>query len=89
MRKLLLFTTASLFFFSCSNKETNNNVDTLIASKNLVSIQAKRAELQSQITKLDEAIAGLDTKKEEALVAVATVKDTVFSHFLKIPGTSG
>ncbi|MBC7605817.1 MAG: efflux RND transporter periplasmic adaptor subunit [Burkholderiales bacterium] len=86
MRKLLLFTAASFFFFSCSNKENNNNVDALINSKNLASIQAKRAELQSQITKLDEAIAVLDTKKEEALVSVITVKDTVFSHFLEIQG---
>lgn len=86
MRKLLLFTAASFFFFSCSNKENNNNVDDLINSKNLASIQAKRAELQSQITKLDEAIAVLDTKKEEALVSVMTVKDTVFSHFLEIQG---
>ena len=86
MRKLLLFTAASFFFFSCSNKENNNNVDALINSKNLASIQAKRAELQSQITKLDEAIAVLDTKKEEALVSVMTVKDTVFSHFLEIQG---
>ena len=86
MRKLLLFTAASFFFFSCSNKENNNNVDALINSKNLASIQAKRAELQSQITKLDEAIAVLDTKKEEALVSVMTLKDTVFSHFLEIQG---
>jgi RND family efflux transporter MFP subunit len=71
---------------ACSNKEANTNIDTIIASKNLKEIQAKRAELQTQISKIDEALATLDVKKEEALVAVTTVKDTVFSHYLEIQG---
>lgn len=85
-KRILLFTALSLFLFSCSNKENNTDTDTLIASKNLASIKAKRAELQTQITKLDEAIASLDTKVEEALVSVMTVKDTVFSHYLEVQG---
>ena len=53
----------------------------------MVSIKAKRAELQLQITQLDDAIATLDIKKtEEALVSVETVKDTVFSHYLEVQG---
>jgi RND family efflux transporter MFP subunit len=53
----------------------------------LVSIKAKRAELQTQLTKLDDAIALLDIKKsEEALVSVSAVKDTVFSHYLEVQG---
>lgn len=85
-KQILLFTALSIFLFSCSNKENNTDTDTLIASKNLASIKAKRAELQTQITKLDEAIASLDTKVEEALVSVMTVKDTVFSHYLEVQG---
>lgn len=85
-KRILLFTALSIFLFSCSNKENNTDTDTLIASKNLASIKAKRAELQTQITKLDEAIASLDTKVEEALVSVTTVKDTVFSHYLEVQG---
>lgn len=85
-KRILLFTALSIFLFSCSNKENNTDTDTLIASKNLASIKAKRAELQTQITKLDEAIASLDTKVEEALVSVMTVKDTVFSHYLEVQG---
>lgn len=86
MKKLLLITLLSIILFSCGNKE-NANIDSLIASKNLVSIKAKRIELQAQLTKLDDAIATLDIKKEdEALVSIVTAKNTVFSHYLEIQG---
>ncbi len=86
MKKLLLITLLSIILFSCGNKE-NANIDSLITSKNLISIKAKRIELQAQLTKLDDAIATLDIKKEEeALVSIVTVKDTVFSHYLEIQG---
>jgi RND family efflux transporter MFP subunit len=87
MKKLLLINLLSFILFSCGNKEENANIDSLIASKNLVSIKAKRIELQAQLTKLDDAIATLDIKKEEeALVSIVTVKDTVFSHYFEIQG---
>ncbi len=87
MKKIILIATISALLFSCGKKEYNANIDSLISSKNLVSIKAKRAELQTQLTKLDNAIAELDVKKtEEALVSVATVKDTIFSHYLEVQG---
>lgn len=87
MKKIILIATISALLFSCGKKEDNANIDSLISSKNLVSIKAKRAELQTQLTKLDNAIAELDVKKtEEALVSVATVKDTIFSHYLEVQG---
>ena len=87
MKKIILIATFSALIFSCGKKEDNTNIDSLIASKNLVSIKAKRAELQTQLTKLDDAIALLDIKKsEEALVSVSVVKDTVFSHYLEVQG---
>lgn len=85
-KKILLFSVLSIFLLSCSGKENNTSTDSLISTKDLKSIQAKRAELQAEITKLDEAIASLDTKVEEALVSVMTVKDTVFSHYLEVQG---
>ena len=85
-KKILLFSVLSIFLLSCSGKENNTSTDSLISTKDLKSIQAKRAELQAEITKLDEAIASLDTKIEEALVSVMTVKDTVFSHYLEVQG---
>ncbi len=87
MKKIILIATFSALLFSCGKKEENANIDSLIASKNLVSIKEKRAELQTQLTQLDNAIAELDVKKtEEALVSVETVKDTVFSHYLEVQG---
>jgi len=87
MKKIILIATFSTLLFSCGKKEDNANIDSLITSKNLVSIKAKRAELQTQLTKLDDAIALLDIKKsEEALVSVSVVKDTVFSHYLEVQG---
>ena len=87
MKKIILFATFSVLLYSCGKKEDNTNIDSLIASKNVVSIKAKRAELQTQLTKLDDAISLLDIKKlEEALVSVSVVKDTVFSHYLEVQG---
>ena len=87
MKKIILIATFLSLIFSCGKKKDNTNIDSLIASKNLVSIKAKRAELQTQLTKLDDAIALLDIKKsEEALVSVTVVKDTVFSHYLEVQG---
>lgn len=87
MKKIILIATFSALLFSCGKKEENANIDSLIASKNLVSIKAKRAELQAQLNQLDNAITQLDVKKtEEALVSVEKAKDTVFSHYLEIQG---
>jgi RND family efflux transporter MFP subunit len=87
MKKTIIISVLSILIISCGKKEDNANIDSLIDSKNLVSIKAKRAELQTQLTKLDDAIALLDIKKsEEALVSVSAVKDTVFSHYLEVQG---
>jgi len=86
LQKFALVAFVAALLAACSGKEATASVDTIIASKNVTNIKAKRAELQAELSKLDEAIAGLDTKKEEALVAVEKVKDTVFSHYLEVQG---
>jgi len=86
-KQFLLFTAFAFLVAACSGKQDNKNVDALIASKDITAIQAKRADLQAEITKIDEALASLDTQKAtEALVAIATVKDTVFNHYLEVQG---
>ena len=87
MKKIFLLTMLSIFLFSCGNKENNQSIDTLIAAKNVKELQAKKAILQADITKIEEALATLDTKTDEALVTVATIKDTVFSHYLEVQGS--
>ena len=87
MKKIFLITTLSVLIFSCGKKEETATIDNLIASKNATALQAKKALIQADLAKIDEALATLDVKKEEALVSVLTVKDTVFSHYLEIQGS--
>ena len=87
MKKIFLITTLSVLIFSCGKKEETATIDNLIASKNATALQAKKALIQADLAKIDEALAALDLKKEEALVSVLTVKDTVFSHYLEIQGS--
>ena len=87
MKKIFLITTLSVLIFSCGKKEETATIDNLIASKNVTALQAKKALIQADLAKIDEALATLDVKKEEALVSVLTAKDTVFSHYLEIQGS--
>lgn len=86
-KKTFIISTLSLLLFACGKKEDNTNIDTLIASKDVKAIQAKKALIQADLAKIDAALETLDVKTEEALVSVQTVKDTVFSHYLEIQGS--
>lgn len=86
MRKILLTAFLSLAILSCSKKENSDNIDDLISAKNPTALQTKKAALQADIAKIDEALASLNIKKDEALVSVMTVKDTIFNHYLDIQG---
>ena len=86
MRKIFLVSVLSIAIYSCGKKENNQSIDALIESKNTKALQEKKVVLQAEIAKIEEALATLDTKKEEALVAVMTLKDTLFNHYLDIQG---
>ncbi|MBK8600884.1 MAG: efflux RND transporter periplasmic adaptor subunit [Flavobacterium sp.] len=86
MRKIFLVSVLSIAIYSCGNKENNQTIDALIESKNTKALQEKKIVLQAEIAKIEEALATLDTKKEEALVSVLTLKDTLFNHYLDIQG---
>ena len=87
MKKTLILSLLAVILYACGNKENAQNVDELIAAKNVTALQAKKTALQGEIAKIEEALATLDVKKEEALVAVQTVKDTLFTHYLDIQGS--
>jgi RND family efflux transporter MFP subunit len=86
MKKIILFTTISIALLSCSKKENNASIEQLISDKNVTELQAKKAGLQAELSKIDEALAVLDVKKEEVLVSTITLKDTVFNHYLEVQG---
>ncbi len=85
MRKIFLLSVLSFAIYSCGKKE-GDSIDSLIESKNIAALNAKKSALQSEILKIEEALAKLDTKQEEALVSVITLKDTIFNHYLDIQG---
>ena len=85
MKKIILISAITATLFSCSESKTPST-EVLIESKNVASIQQRRDSLQTEILKLDEALSQLDNKKEEALVSVYPVIDTVFTHFIELQG---
>jgi membrane fusion protein (multidrug efflux system) len=86
MKKIIILIVLSLSIFSCSNKEKEVSIDTLIEAKNVKELVAKKALIQADLAKIDDALAILDVKKEEALVSVLKVRDTTFNHYLEIQG---
>jgi membrane fusion protein, multidrug efflux system len=86
MKKIVLITILSSILLSCGGKENNASIEQLLKSKNAKELQAKRTLLQADLLKIDEALASLNTKTDEALVETIKVKDTVFNHFLEIQG---
>jgi len=87
MKKIIVITALSIAVLACSKKEDDATVDQLISNKNVAALQAKKATLQADLSKIDEALAQLDVKKEEALVTTVTLKDTVFNHYLEVQGS--
>ena len=86
-KKIVSLLIASAIFASCGNKDNTQTVDQLIATKNNKELQARKAAIQADLAKIDAALATLNVRKEEALVSVATLKDTVFNHYLDIQGS--
>ncbi len=87
MKKIFILTASVLLLISCGKKEDTTSIEKLIEAKNVKALQEKKVALQTEITKIETALATLDTKKEEALVSVAPVKDTLFNHYLDIQGS--
>ena len=91
MKKLIyiLFITSLV---SCGSKEAT--VESIIASKDIKSIRAKKKELSNQqqgiinqIEQLDLAIEKMDPNKKIPLVTAFAVKDTLFNHFVELQGS--
>lgn len=86
-KKILPLLIAATLIVSCEEKNNNQTVDQLIAAKNNKELQARKAVIQADLAKIDAALATLNVKKEEALVSVMTLKDTLFNHYLDIQGS--
>lgn len=90
MKKLSLLILGLLLMVSCGKGES---VEKVIESGDLSEIRAKKAELSSlqselsaEIAKLDAAIAKMDVNSNFTLVEVEPVSDSLFKHYVEIPG---
>lgn len=79
-----------LILVSCGKKDS---VENIIENGDLSEIRAKKAELSSQqselsskIAQLDAAIKKLDDNNEFTLVSVSKVSDSLFKHYVELPG---
>ncbi len=93
MKKIIIYISAIIFVTSCSENASNNNIDKVLETKDIAKIKELRLELQSKydnlsndISKIDAALAALDTINKTTLVTVKAVKDTVFTHYVDIQG---
>ncbi len=84
--KIMVFTAFAFLVMSCGNKDNSPTIDQLVEAKNSKELQAKKSLLQADLEKIEAALATLNVKKAEALVSVATIKDTLFNHYLDIQG---
>jgi RND family efflux transporter MFP subunit len=87
MKKILIITVFSFVLFSCGKSEQEQSIEKLVSSKDVKGLQAKKVALQAEIATIEEALATLDVKIEEALVGITSVKDTVFNHYLEVQGS--
>ncbi len=91
MKKISLLILSLFVLVSCENSE--RSVDELIKEGDLSKIRAKKAELSkeqseisSKIADLDAAIQKMDKNTQFPLVRTLQVEDTLFKHYVEIPG---
>ena len=85
-KKMMQCIVLSLILISCSNGSKNETIDELVSEKNIKGLNEKKAALQADISKIENALARLNIKKDEALVSVLTINDTLFTHYIAIQG---
>lgn len=90
MKRLSILIVSFLTLISCGN---NSSVEKIIESGDLTEIRAKKAELSEQqsalsskIAALDAAIQDLDKNRQFTLVNVKPVNDSLFRHYVELPG---
>lgn len=86
MKKIIILSALSLVLFACSGGGKTESIDDLVKAKNVKALNERKTQLQAEIAKIEDGLASLDVKNEEALVSVITVKDTIFNHYLDIQG---
>lgn len=91
MRTIYSLLIATLLLVSCGKKE--ETIDTVLETKDVEKIRAKKAELDEkqqelaeQIKRLNDTIAKLDPSEKIPLITTIIAKQDVFNHYLELQG---
>ncbi len=92
MKRIFLLVLTAITLYSCGGGG-GKDLESVLAGKDLAAIRAKRNEiatqqkaLESEIHKLDSAIASLDDTAKLPLVTTFEVKTESFDHYLELQG---
>lgn len=92
MKKISILFLTALVLVSCGGDK--KSTEAIIESGNLEAIRAKRAEIvtkqteiQEELKTIDEAISKLDTVKHVPLITSITAKEELFNHFFEVQGS--
>ncbi len=91
MRTIYSLLIATFLFISCGKKE--ETIETILASKDVKEVRAKKAELDlevkkltDQIKQLNDRIAKLDPSEKIPLITAFIAEENVFNHYLELQG---
>ncbi len=91
MRKIYSLLIVTLVLASCGKEE--KTLETILASKDVKEIRAKKAELDTkqkelsdQLKQLNDRIAELDPSQKIPLITTLKAKEEVFMHYLELQG---
>ncbi|MFY0631828.1 MAG: efflux RND transporter periplasmic adaptor subunit [Flavobacteriaceae bacterium] len=91
MRKIYSLLIVTLVLASCGEKE--QTLETILASKDVKEVRAKKAELDAkqkelsgQLKQLNDRIAELDPSQKIPLITTFKAKEEVFMHYLELQG---
>lgn len=92
----ILLITLALTLISCGGKNEkidNNKIESLIENKDLGGLKSAKdvistdySELRTQLDRINSALEKLDTVTKAFDVTVASVKDTLFTHYVEFQG---
>lgn len=83
----------ALLVVSCGNKDSANNIDTILNSNDMQVLNSKKNELITEQKAINDKIAAINTKLESLngneklpLVSIITTKEENFKHFVELQG---
>lgn len=94
MKNILTLFTLSLLLLSCGGGETNESIESVIASNDIAAIQKKRdalvtqqQEVNAQLKLLDEKLGELNPNAKMPLITTLTAEKENFTHYLELQGS--